>query len=86
MPQKTKKAKMAAEQKRSLRYSITEKPTHTGEKPALKEKRNVIVTPESTTNQKYFIQDLRKSMILIVIILGIVFLLYFARISNYFLN
>ena len=86
MPQKTKKAKMAAEQRRALKYTLIENTDSSTSKEVLKKKRPEVIQPTDTVSMKNFIYDLRKSLILIVIILGLEFAMYFVRISNYFLN
>jgi uncharacterized protein YktB (UPF0637 family) len=85
MPQRTKKEKQAAKQRRALKYTIVESASpvvkeHTQEKTSRKHE----VTVEEVETKNYFLQDLRKSALFIVVILGLEIFLHFARISNYF--
>jgi hypothetical protein len=84
MPQKTKKEKIAASARKEykLREVTTEQrqPAHTETGTA----QAYALSHEDMEINKYFLVDLRKSLMLISIIFTLEFLLYYATINNYF--
>ncbi len=92
MPQRTKKEKIAAQQRKALHYTLLEPQTkfEPQDKPAATIHRLVSSEPQQQPSREdsmigqFFVQDLRKSMIFIVSILALEIFLHFARISNYF--
>lgn len=88
MPQRTKKEKVAAKQKQALKYTIIEnaspvKPTRVTE-TVVKHHEKHVLTHEEIETKNYFFQDLKKSIVFIIAILGLELFLHFARISTYF--
>lgn len=116
MPQRTRKEKIAAQQRKALRYTIIEhevnkelpKESTSGERPLIQSastvnhhvvvqaktahtmpknhKEKVEISQEEMAIKAFFLQDLQKSLLFIVGILALEIILYFARISNYFLR
>ncbi|VVA43693.1 conserved hypothetical protein [Candidatus Roizmanbacteria bacterium] len=94
MPKKTKKEKLLARYHRKLRslenLQVTGSPTlistqATQVTPA--EVKNVSVKPiteESRQTNQYFFSDLKKSLLLIVLIIGVEVGLYFAKLIKSF--
>lgn len=86
MPQKTKKAKLAAKHRKELKYTIVEtEPAPSQEKKKV-QASPVTITHEDVVGRNYFIKDFKKSLVFVGFILGLEFFLHFARISNYFLR
>ncbi|MEO6508319.1 MAG: hypothetical protein ABIO02_00030 [Patescibacteria group bacterium] len=91
MPQRTKKEKQAAQQRKAVRYTIVEsadEPKTASPKKMLHVEKNLKFqsSEEDIAIKTYFLQDLRKSIVFIVCILGLELFLHFVRISNYFLR
>jgi hypothetical protein len=86
MPQRSRKEKIAAQQRKALRYTVTETaPTPETHKIDVKREK-IVVTSEDVETKTYFLKDLRKSLIFIVCIFGLEFFLHFVRISSIFVR
>ena len=91
MPRKTKKAKLAAIQRKHISVKAPAPPQHTTS-PALKPidnppieqtKNQHLLSAEDQIERHYFFHDLRKSLILVTFVFTLEFLLYYATMNNY---
>jgi hypothetical protein len=93
MPQKTRKEKVAAQERKRYQYTILESvpkksdsvtTTLPTEKQKISEpvKHLVSLNQEDESIKKYFLQDFKKSLLLIVAVLALEIFLYFARINH----
>ncbi|EKE14195.1 MAG: hypothetical protein ACD_12C00634G0001 [uncultured bacterium] len=85
MPKKTKKQKLLATYHRKTRLLENQQVINTPEMPAspveikIKTPINKPLSQESMNSNQYFFSDLKKSLLLIVLILGLEVSLYFAK-------
>ncbi|QQG44631.1 MAG: hypothetical protein HYW86_01835 [Candidatus Roizmanbacteria bacterium] len=87
MPHKTKKTKILSEQRKKLKLLELNQVTQKEEsKTELQDKKTVIdysLTDEEIKIKRYFLQDFKKSLLIIGLIFSLEIILYFASMSNY---
>lgn len=85
MPKKTREEKRLAQIHQKYRILQLETPVKYAEdKPAKVNKTVLTPSPEEISTVKYFYTDLKKSLILILVIITLEFSLYFASMFTYF--
>ena len=85
MPKKTRKEKRLAQIHQKYRILQLETPVKYAENKPLKVNRTVLApSPENISTVKYFYADLKKSLLLILVIITLEFSLYFASMFTYF--
>ncbi len=81
MPKKTLKQKLAASERKS--YLIVDPEVKTPLITTQIKQKAKSVVQEDSMLRDYFFKDFRKSLLLVALIFGVEFLLYFATMNNY---
>jgi len=82
MAKKTKKEKILAAYRKKLQLLEQKNISHSDKQPSIKEEARLVVVntlPRNDTVPKHFFYDLRKSLILITVIIALEIGLYFVR-------